>query len=1196
MQNRDVLFDVIDTSQDYEENIETVERLHLRKNSLELIAAHIKENNLSKEEKEKIFDYILSLSNVYHKEKSNACVYVDDLYQYIRLIFTIDYVEREMERAIRVSKACMNMQTRVKISIYWRDALEMVEDYNYKLKLFVYLEKELELDEETMCELFVSYHYCTDEAQMKELLQTEVELGHIFVLQRLAECMGGYETILSYLNVTKAEFVALLKETEYTSSKAELTANIIAYELQDCKEYDVLTKQYFEHKSIAVSLNLVSLSAYRYFLEYGEFTPEIKQILQQFDYNLRIKLDIRVVRAYIQCVNKCLKEDLDIEAFIEDTAKISVFKAESNLLSLEWDERQLLAEEEHAEQKLRDLYECYSDKKFLCYLFMNTHFGVLCDFKILGELLYRDHENIKSLLGSYVIRGFVRYVNSAHGNITVKSTRYNMDNANHHVNFYRGVLYRGCPVEYRIVGIERNKMQKGSPIAFKIQLVTLDSYESEAIIQYIRNASNAIPMGTKVVLEALQQFPNGDKYQYRYANECIYRYERDDKVLEAIEVFFKKASERFTVEEILYLYMNSFIRIWYSIVNICHTLRNMRVCTMDEINDLLQKYRVWGRKKIMPNGQVIFRTSNVCSPNVYLENESECEEETFWCHFAIRIANGKVKIMATPVVEKEFYSKKQVYEFVKTKLAGAHQKKKLITNNKKVIHQAKTFMFTKLDYMNLVKGFFNACFSERTDLQEILEYLHYFAPINIFSYQNGVNDSWARGYAKTIWNTAKKEANYAEWALHAKNRILKSGESFGKICYIYMNSPLRYEFSLKQFLMECLENFLIESTVQPCLRLVGCSRNPVTLYGISGFGEHNKRINIPIAAHKYEYFSFELDMDWDGTATAVSVEPYDMKPIERTPLSRNALVPLEEKKLKIQEFFEDSSVRLNRFIDHVLDEILQTDNASFLEDICKEYRIYGTFSRMDSDYFTPLNVQSSRITALKILRAGMEVQEGYVYEMVLFEFRESKKVHLLPVAKYENVPGLDWKNYIRESDVPIEPIEKDFREIIRYQSILADCHAHLLREEPEATLAQHMKRIMDCKHSFLISISNLVRDYYEEREVDETEINEALKNLVIFVKKQRTLHTFNYGLSGKYMTYFKKEKEEVVQVQFSKTYDAVFAMRFMGYDKNEEKKRFHFMIEECYEDDETIPWALYKDISDVPKEIRRIDIDSLQFN
>lgn len=1195
-----VLLEKLNDCHEYERNVDAIANFYLDNWPLSRIAETVGASVLTQDEKERLYDYLFSLTEVYRNKQTDMPSDLTALYEYINLIFASDRIEQELSYAIQLTKACMNEKSRVKISDLWRKAIATVADYNQMLSVFRRVDEQADLVDSVTRELFTAYHFNVDPQEMRRLISVEIRLSHIHLIERLVKCVGS---TADFIRISGMESDVLAHEISHMhcSYDTRITAHIIAAEIliaskENTFDFDALAADYSMNPDREIALNLTAFTAYYSFLLHGCLSERIRYVLKRFDKSLRCKTMPQVIRLYIRCVEKCIAEHLDIRQFIEDTAGVNLFKAESDLEPLDWkqinsmDEDGFHAERAAADRRLEALCAKYHDASLLCYVFMNTHFGAFCNLKRLGEILLQRGEDVGALLYEYPISANVINIDSKNKCITVHARKYNIDNIKLQVRNFRGLIFHYRFLEYRITEFRERMFQAGKRFSFSIELIPLEGFAETEILNYIARAASAVEKGIFPVTEALSGFPNAEEYHFSRAEQNLFGGYKSFRIITACKELVQAICQTCGAEAAFETYMNSFLRLFCPIEEVCGILKQAAEITNDALNELLRGYTYSGRGW-KTDESVIFRTNAVMFNafpvlNALPQHDYRCTLEAD--------ESDPVVLTAVSVKETDLSSDAEtIRTYVRAKLKAGSENTNTNVDPQK-IEQAETDYFYAADYINFINGFFVRCLNRDISLSAVCRYLQIYAPINPFDYKRYYRKEWYRVFIRTqwplLWNAIGGEKNFNA----AKERLLDSDALFDEICYIFMNSPLRLVFELSEFLKECLENFVTESTLSPKLRLV-CDNtikgNPVypTLYE---FGKLGDRLTLPSGMDEYDWFSFEIDMNLDGTMVAVGLEPLMVKPIQTNMpnLERKAFPPVYP---TVAAFFENPEHRLRKSLNLALIEIInsQSKGALCVADHFDEQRVFGKVYYIGKHaYLNPLNVYKNSKSIFKIQTGDVLLDTEAVYAMIPMNLSSKSCLYLLPAAQYFDDGRTDWKNCIKESDVQSKPVRTAFPEMIqRYHA--TDFSKSIYDGNADVTVKQYIARIRSCALQVMFSIPNLLDVFYGDAEKSEQDINDAMKDFVVFVRKTTKITVLNSLMRRQNLLFCVERNGAWMRVEINERSDMVFALRFADYRNG----RFWFAVEDVYEYDSDIPWYLFRSLSDIPEHAisRRDEIGSL---
>ncbi len=1108
--------------------------------------------------------------------------------EYIRLSLLLEDTDR-ISFAAELTKNIGKIN-RITLFDYWRKELSEVKDYSKMIRFFCAADAVAHLDDNVMKELFYSYNYGVSDEEWKLLITTELNLKHVKLLERLYNVAGGAERFTELSGMSWEQLAEQLESTTNVSKIYMVSAYILAAKVRKAFDsefsYTGQAERYVQYGG-SVMANMTAYFAYNEFLSSGHISERLTELLSGLSPHYDTNIHHNVIRLNMRCIDKCIDEGLDIRSFLECTRNVNLFAKDSHLRSISWNEMLDISadgfgtEKAAAQANLDMLFDQISDKKLLVYIFLNTYYGAFCDMKDFIFALSDSGEDVAALFADHPLWGLVSNVDTRFRILTVNILRYNCSNMTIISPYFKGIIGRNDDLQIRITGIGT---RKGGIRYIRSEIASIkQEYDEQAFISCIKDILSDIPDDFQDVKKMLWQVPHGWSYRYNSIFSCTFGFSKTYRLITACKELISAVAEKFDAESAINMYMNCFMRISIPLNVVCGILSEQHSASTEELALWLSEYQFDGMvKKGHDNDQEYF------SPSAMLVEKPglpiyQTVNENGRIYIEVTDSYSGIKLSASPAEDTERSDNpKYVHKFTEIRIKACSENIDIVLARKDIIDQACDQAFARNICGDLVKGLYlrltKCSFKNRS---AVMKFMNYFAAVNPFasSIDSGYREQSAdKMYRK--WQRIKPfvEDQYSHTAVF--QNLLSLGLPYNDMCYIYLNSPLKYEIPVFDFLRKCIEGFITDNTAVPEFRLLGHrdAYGTIRIAEVCGDSGYPAVITNCVNVPESDWFSFLPEYRLDGSIALTDVKKYIQDPSSLQVMREEYTntFPAVELKNRISEFFTDPAVRHSTDLYSVISGSSLSAHA-YIGDCFGEYRIFARLGAFHTGEVAPLNVSTGENFVLESL-GGFPIDKEKIYAMVPVFYRTDKKLLCVATAKYDDSTDIQWERCYTENDVPLPPTRISLGKN-PYRMKLPNFTNQFIITNRNTTLENRIAAAMDCLMRGQLNLSKIVAQH------SESEVNAALNGLILtYSSKQLSAFNFHFDKSAIVICRTSEEGDQKLSISNSGT-DAILLLRFMRY----EQKKFYFTIEKAYMHDPDISWHRISSEEDIPHSAKEIE-------
>lgn len=1142
------------------------------------------------DEKQRIYSHLISLWMDRYESHYLETLSRKHIKEYIHLAVLLDEPGEHLIRAAEFTRTS-GKASKEEYCGKWRKMFSRIHDYNRMVRLFCIVDERAFLDDKIMKELFTAYNYTAGEKEWAQLIATEFKLKHVALLERLYKVAGSAEHFVELSGQPWEQIVEQLEAMDMRSRRYVVTARLIAEDIRIAFQKDTYSYEqrieYYLTQSSLLTANLASYLAHRYFLEHGTLNEEIKGLIDISDGFYEKKLHSSVIRLHISCVDKCLREGIDIVGFINDTKSVNMFAKDSRLKALKWQEKLdsgddgFAAEKAHAEERLAELLDTMTDSRLLTCIYFNTYFGAFCDLKDFISALNDRGEDIRELFSEYPLFCRVYNLDPKFRKVVAKILRYNCNNISMVSVRFRGVISRHNIISVRITGITS---RCGGELSIQAELVSPEfEYDEEKLIACLEGISADCPDEPFDVKGRLIYVPWGWSYRYNSIDSCLFGFVKTFRLITACKEFVSLMAERFGAEAALDIFMESFLRVSMPIEVLCTLLTEKHGASAEELDTWLSEYQFDGSVREDQNtSQFFFMPASVLMSGTGFPY-SGSERGFGRARLGVIASDAGVTVVAHPISDTEkSYNPRFVHKNAEVKIMDCSEKIDTSLGRKEIIDQAAGQWFYDEVYVAFIRGLFlriMKCGFKRR--RAVVQFLNYFEAVNEFAYRSSIYSSENADRIYARWQRVKVFVEEDYDITSVISAFFSLGLTYGEMCFVYLNSPLRYEISLSDFLRECIEDFVTENTAVPQMRLLGRRVDEHTFMVADIRDETGEQpvISVRDDILEFEWFTFLPEFDLSGALRPVDITkcvldvPLFIKP------SNSVFTDLLKKEITqaIERYFTNEELRNSS---DLYTEIAEQRAAAhtYIGDMVGEYRIFvRLIKEMNEVSVVPLNVSFPQDKTLTTT-GGFIVEPKSVYSMVPVFWNADGELMLMPVARYKDRSDIAWEGCFKESDIPYAPKGVCIGRH-PYSIKKLDYIEQIIAMYKEKELAEIIDIIKRSKFRCTVHMNKLLKYWRED------EINECLKDItVLFFNKNKATANYRFDITSVRLLLPCDEGSKAVSISPKTKINAVLLMRFAGCDQG----TFSFSLEKAYRYDGDISWNLFTEISEIPPEAEEL--------
>ncbi len=1146
---------------------------------------------LSETEKTPLYRHLAAKWMERHKTVKTTGVNRKHIVEYIQLSLLLDD-EEMLSFAAQLTKAAGKI-SRAKLFSEWRKCLAVVDDYSKLIRYVCLVDEIAVLDDAATRELFTSYSYSVDDKEWSKLLTLELRLKHYMLLERLFSVAGSAERFVQLAGLPWEEIVAQLESAEDVSEIYMVAAFMLAAELRIAFSGEGLNYsqqvERFSGRHDMLAVNMTAYYAYSEFLHRGSISNETAELLKPLVPRYDTELHRNLIRLNIRCVEKCLDEGLDIRTFLEQTEPVNVFAQDSHIRSITWEETLDVSndgfgtEKSSAQAEMDALFDIISDRKLLVYVFLNTHYGLFCDMIEFVFRLSESGEDIRALFSEYPLTSHVYDVEPLTRMIVIKILRHNCANITVMSPSFKGTIARHDYVKVRIVG---TGLRRSGKKFIKCELASVQTeYDEEALLSCIDGLMEALPEEPFEIKQKLWLVPNGWSYRYNAIFACIFSFSKTFRLITACTKLVSCLAEKFDVETVLEIYMNTFLRTSMPFEQMCGILCEAHSLGAEELDLLLSQYTFSGiiRTDFTDNSK-IFTPCAMLVAKHGLPLGSPMEKNGLAMIHA-SLDGERLILSAEPADEAEKGdSPKFVHKYTQLKLKSCSNDINTALTRPDIIAQAAEHFFPDFIYTDLVKGLYlrltKCTFKNNKAIIRLLKYfdaVNPFADRDLFEYSRPEENK-----KRKIWQNIRPYLEDQFTQQEIFSAFFACGLSYQDMCFVYLNSPLRYEISIFDFLRECIEGFITENTAASELRLTGRrnSDNSVSILDICGEDGAPAVMTNCTDLPQHEWFTFLPEYHLDGTISIIDAQKYTHDEVSLSIIKTEEahIIPAKQLEELFTRYFTDPSVRYSTDLYTIVDN-LKPRNRTYIGDALGEFRVFARMDRLSgSRGIVPLNVGVNKTHSFEAIE-GFFASTSHVYAFVPVFYFLDKRMMFMPVAKYEDDPDVVWENCLTESDVPLTPTrvcigKRPYKEkTVEHTKQFLDTNCNLEAQEL-------VRAAQKCRLSLALNISSLMSRYTER------EINSALDGLrLTYFSRPKKFVNFKFDHSALVFCLPCEGGFEEVRLSLKMQTDAVLIMRFLKY----ENELYYFTLERAYQFDYDVAWHHIMSLEDIPANAQELD-------
>lgn len=1175
------LFDAFQNAENIEETYNILEQYNHPTILIENIIDTIKAASFTEDEDQLLYQYLADGWMERYNESSTEPVLRRHIEELIQLALLLEDTDK-IRLAAELTKNA-GFYKRPTLSERWRKELSEIEDYSEMLRFFCIADSIADLDDNVTKELFSSYNYSVSDDEWKLLITSQLELKHVNLLERLYNVAGSAERFVKLSGMSWEQLTGQLESITDISKKYCVSAYILAAELRKAFDNDLsFTEQaerYAECGSI-ISANMTAYFAYNEFLRNSCISDRLTELLSALSPRPETAIHQSVIRLNMRCIDKCLDEELDITSFLECTRSVNIFNKDSRLKTITWEEMLDVSSDGFGTEKaaaqtfLDALFEQISDKKLLVYIFLNTYFGVFCDMKkFIFELADRGFD-IAELFAEHPLWCTIIDVESNFRKLLIRVLRYDCSNITLISPFFKGILSRHDIIQIRIIGIGS---RKDGERFIRTELVSLENeQDADMLISCIDDIMQELPEEIKEVKQRLEYIPGGSFYRYNSMSICVFGFIKTYKLITACKRLISAAVEKYGAESAIDIYMNSFLRTSLPLEVMCEMLYREHNISAGDLDMWLSEYQFGCQQRNY------FDCSSAIVPSIMLNDKNglPLPNGTQACdliNIHVYVKNTQLSYSAIPAEDTEkIYNPKYVHKHTEMKLKGCSEDINFALTRKFIIDQACDQAFSREIIGDLVRGLYlriSKCGFKNKNL--VISFLNFFKAVNPFV--SCINSEYRDASADKLyrkWHRVKPfvEEQYSHDEVYHK--LLSLGLSYKNICYVYLNSPLRYEISVFDFMRDCLEDFITETTAIPEFRLLGCRNDDGTIRIAEVCGDNGypavitKCENVP----EYKWFSFSPEYRLDGSIVLTDIKKHIQHPATLVVTSEESTntFPTGELADRINEFFSEPEKRNHTDLYSVISEFSLADKA-YIGDCFGENRIFARLDNTMSNVIIPLNISTSEEFELRSL-GGFLHDKTKIYAMVPVLYFKNKMLMCIPTVKYDMDTDVEWETCRTENDVPLPSVKVSAGKY-PYKTKVPNITNQFILTGGDMTLEDRIIATKNCLIRNQLNLSRIVAGY------SESEVNSALKGFMItYLNKMLAPANFRFAKNSVVLCIASDDGYETVQASNRSGTNAVLLLRFMKY----EQKIFYFSIEKAYVFDPEIAWQNVFSEDDIP--------------
>lgn len=1175
------LLDVFREAENTEKIYDTLAQYKQSEISIANIIDTVGESSLTDDKKQLLYQYLSDRwTERYNEALTNPTIHWH-IEEYVHLAMLLEDTDK-ISFAAELTKNVGKIK-KASLCEYWRKLLSEIKDYSKMLHYFCIVDTIADLDDNVMKELFTSYSYSVSDDEWRSLIRSQLDLKHIKLLERLYNVAGSPEHFVELSGMSYDQLTEYLENITDVSDIYSVSAYILAAELHKYFDSDFSFMEqagrYVECND-TISTNMTAYYTYNEFLRRGCIPERLKTILSGLSPRHETMLHQSVVRLNIRCIDKCLDEELDITGFLECTRSVNSFADDSRLKTISWDEMLDVStdgfgtEKSAAQARLDILFDQISDKKLLVYIFLNTYLGVFCDMKDFIFKLADSGFDIGELFAEHTLRSAVNDVEPKFRKLIIRILRYNCSNITTHSPVFKGLITRHDIIQIRIIGIG---YRKDGERFIRIMIDSLQNeYNEETLILCIEEILKDLPEEIRDVKYRLCRIPVGWLYKYSLISMCLFGFNRTYKLITACKSLVSAAAEKYGAEATINMYMNSFLRTSLPVEFLCEILYKEFNTSAEDIDMWLSEYQFICQRKFFYDlsyaivaGVILNDKNGLLLP----KGTKNCD----LINIHVYEKNSDLAFSAIPVEDIEKSDNpKYVHKFTEMKLKGCSENIDFSLGRKFIIDQASDQAFAKEIIADLVKGLYlriTKCGYKNKSAA--VDYLKYFNAVNPFAtranseYRDASAD---KTYRK--WHRVKPfvEEQYSHNEVYRK--LLTLGLPYKDICYIYLNSPLKYEISVFDLMRECLEGFITDNTAVPEFRLLGYKNydGTIRIAEVRSDNGYPAVITNCDISSEYKWFSFSPEYRLDGSIALTDIKKHIQDPytLKVTSEELTDTFPVKELRKAVTEFFNDPAARQNTDLYSIFNDFSLENNA-YIGDCFGEYRIFARLTPVGIDGIIPLNVSNNEGSELRSI-GGFAPDKSKIYAMVPVFYSKDKKLLCVPTAKYDESTETEWENCFTENDVPLQPIGFSLGKY-PYTCKVPDITKQFIILTEGMSLEKRFNALLECRFRCQLNLSKTAALY------DDDEVNNILKGLVVTysTKLLRSL-SYCFGKALFNICLASEDGYQEVHINNAGKTDAVLLLNFMKY----EQKNFYFTIEKAYYFDPDIPWHTITSEEDIP--------------